>query len=147
MSTAITSAATHVVVFQDKSKKFLNEQAYRAIYNAILAGKDLFPAGNQIINLKAIKVLESVEDYYLQYPSERPQVNEHKDFTGLGYERIVKTAPQNGLEQLIIGLGKAIDKMSPPEGSPSRELMAKMLKRKREHEDEEKKGAITHQAG
>lgn len=42
------------------------------IWQAMTKGKDIIGVGSQMINLKSIKVMQSLEEYYNQYPDQRP---------------------------------------------------------------------------
>jgi hypothetical protein len=137
----ITVGSTHVIIFPDRSTKFLNEGAYKFIYNAFMAGKESVPMNGTIYPIKNIKLM-SLADYYEQYPKEKPQMSTLRDFSGQGYAKIIKYAPEKTLNGILKGMQKYIAENNPPMNSASRLLLTKMLIRKKEHEDEKAKKAF-----
>ena len=111
-----TSVASYIVVFKDGSKKFLNEKAYRFIWDESLKEKPIIHIGGQLINLSSIKVLCSLEDYYVQYPNDRP-VQNYKDFTGQGVLGVLEKHKDNkvGLKGMIKGMKHFLSDKKPGE--------------------------------
>ena len=66
--------AKYILVFIDGSKKYINKKAYDFIWKEMANGKDIIGVAGQMINLKSIKIMQNLEEYYDQYPKERPQV-------------------------------------------------------------------------
>jgi hypothetical protein len=102
-----TNVSTHIIVFKDGSKKFINEKAYRFIWEESLKESSIIHIGGQLINLHSIKTLSSLDEYYAQYPNEKPREN-FKDWTGKGFAEIINGSGNKALEGMIKGLKKYI---------------------------------------
>jgi hypothetical protein len=132
------TTSTHIALFNDGSKKFMNKAAYKFMYEAIMKGMDVAPMGGQIINLKSLKLLASVEEFYKQYPQEKPNYTTRNDLTGYGLEKTYKIVPIRALRGMIKGMQRHIERTGANEKSESYQLLQKMLIREKEYEQTQK---------
>jgi hypothetical protein len=121
--------SSDLIIFKDGSKKFLNEKAYKFVWDESLKGNPIIHIGGQLVNLTSIKVLSSLEDYYVQYPSEKPREKPlYDDFTGLGFSGIINKHKDNkaALNGMIKGLKHYIDGPDYKGTNAPLELLSKM---------------------
>ena len=123
--------AKYILVFIDGSKKYINTKAYDIIWNSMAKGQDIIGLGNQMINLKTIKVMESLEEYYNQYPKERPPVYDdfkQKIAEDQGFAGIINKHKDNkkALKEMIKGLEGYINSKRYKGTNAPKELLALM---------------------
>lgn len=102
--------STHVIIFHDKSKKFINQATYNAIWNMSLSGNEKLKIGENLIAFSAISKILTNDEYYAQYPEENRKKQEqkaleYKNFDGLGIKGIInRTESASAIKQMIRGL-------------------------------------------
>jgi len=99
------NSATHVILMKDGSKKYLNKKAYDFMWRKIEEGASEILMGGNLISMASVAQLMSLDEYYTQYPKDRPaQLNEFK------FETVVKNATthRKALEGMIKGLKRYI---------------------------------------
>lgn len=102
--------STHVIIFHDKSKKFINQATYNAIWNMSLSGNEKLKIGENLIAFSAISKILTNDEYYAQYPEENRKKQEqkaleYKNFNGLGFRGVIDLAKTTfALESMIKGM-------------------------------------------
>ncbi len=110
MNKLSANPATHILIFKDGSKKYLNQKGYDVIWSKLEAGKKEILLNGSLISFSSISKILSLGEYFDQYPNERPFYQDrYKDLAGLGYEGIIKSVPCQRLEQMIIGIKRYIN--------------------------------------
>lgn len=103
-----TNTKTHILIFNDGSRRFLNQGECAFVYSQIEKNLDGFLLGDEYIRFSSIAKLLSVAEFHEQYPKERPQ----RDYIELpslgGVDGIIKTADDFALKEMIIGLKRFI---------------------------------------
>ena len=97
--------STHIILFHDKSKKYISKKAYDVIMSQIMGGVEKLNIGGNLISFSSIAKILSLEEYQKEYPQETPmKLNEFK------FENTEKTETthKQGLEGIIKGLNKYI---------------------------------------
>jgi hypothetical protein len=105
----------YVIIFHDKSRRFISRRTHDAIFEITGSGKEKFKLGDAIISASSIAQILSIADFNNQYPQER--VPQYKNFGVptvlidgeemklLGDKKFdPATVSEKGLGQLIIGL-------------------------------------------
>lgn len=102
---------THVIVFHDKSKKFIGEATYNAIFELSNTQNHL-KIGDSYIAFSSIAKIISKSEFYSQYPKEIPQqaMPEYKDWSGQGIKGLIGNIKSvDALEQMMIGISRYIE--------------------------------------
>jgi hypothetical protein len=106
--------STHVVIFHDKSKKFISQAAHDAIWNMSSTGSEKLRLGDNMISFSSIAKILTLKEFYTQYPDERRKLDEkaqieYKNFNGLGYRGIIDSCKTTfAIESMIRGLKEYI---------------------------------------
>ena len=105
-----TSVATHIIVFKDRTKKFINEKAYKFIWDKSVKGEQMINIGGTLINLYSITQLTSISEYYSQHPEERPkEIKTYKQIEqGKGFSGIISASRKEALQGMLKGITKYI---------------------------------------
>ncbi len=104
MTELSTNPITHVIVFHDKSKKFITEAQSNLIFQASCGtSKSITTPQLGLITFSAIAKIIELKEFYDQYPDERPEFRpEFKPEPRAGYKTIeeqslANTARRSGL--------------------------------------------------
>lgn len=97
---------THIIRFKDRSKKKITEASYNAIFKLSVTpnGTTKFTLQGQMYDLNGVDKLMSLEEYYEQYPNERPAPQKILTSTN----SFVKRAPDYALKGMTKGLEQFI---------------------------------------
>lgn len=105
-----TNVTTHVIIFHDGSKKFINQKAYDQIWKNVETGIEKIAMGGNIFHFASISKIISLEEYYNQYPDERPaptmkDVGKIMAEKGIGLREIInRENDTRHIESMIKGL-------------------------------------------
>jgi len=124
---------THVIIFHDKSKKFISKEVFDNIWKLSTSGQDKFKSGENIIAFSSIAKILTTEEFYNQYPQEREAqiATSYKNFNGLGFRGVIANATvKNALESIIKGMESFIESARYQGSKETKELLEFMkLKR------------------
>lgn len=67
-----TETKNHVVIFKDKSKKWINDKVFETLFTLENNGK--FSVDGGIYDYNMVSKVLSRKEYYEEYPEDRPQV-------------------------------------------------------------------------
>ena len=97
--------STHIILFHDKSKKYISHKAYEMIMSQIMGGVEKLNIGGNLIAFSSIAKILSVEEYEKEYP--REVVRKLDEFKT---EPVLRTelTHRKGLEGMIKGLKRYI---------------------------------------
>ncbi len=112
--------STHVIIFKDKSKKFINQKAFDIFWREAEKGKTEVLINKTIISIPSIAKLISVSDYYNQYPDER------NSYIPLFEVKEKKQYNRNALRGMTEGLRKYIASACYQGTNNPKELLALM---------------------
>jgi len=102
-----TELKTNVIIFHDKSKVFITNQQKDLCYSEVASRSGKIIIDGQMYSLSNMAKVLSIEDFYQQYPEERPP--ERKEFDN---EEVIPMTPEqvkNMRKGLMIGLKRYID--------------------------------------
>lgn len=116
MNQLSTDVKNQVIIFHDKSKKFVTKQQAEVVINQSTTAAKGIKIDGSFIGFSSISKILSLQEFYNQYPDERPAPTAHQDFTGTGdiLNRILTPIQINAkriraVDQLIKGLQKYIN--------------------------------------
>lgn len=132
---------THVILFKDGGKKYLNKNAYDVIWGEISTGKKEILINGSMISVAMIGELISIEEFYQQHPDERPEIR-YPEMPGIGARGvIVRETNIKNLKSIEAGLQRYIDSDKYQGTKAPLELLLLVQTRILENEDSEIKAA------
>lgn len=101
-----------VIVFHDKTTKFIDEDQFNALVVAYTnPNQTKLSIGNNLYSKSSISKILSLEEYWKEYPQAKPEPKRVNQFDK--YDSIIQTTDsRNGLASLIKGLKRFIDKQN-----------------------------------
>lgn len=117
-----------VIIFHDKSQKFINQNQHNAIFKAHSnPNVKTIEIDRSMYFIASMSKILTLEEYYIEYPDKKPERKFENQFTK--YEGVEQMAnSKNGLESLIRGLKKFIDE-SFVETPKAQEHLDRMIKK------------------
>ena len=98
----------YVIIFRDRSKMFINKRVYDFILEeSFKPNADKARIGDKIVSIRDMSKILSIEEFYSQYPKERPDtVERFTDKTPYSWKKEKGT---KNLEAMMRGLKKYIE--------------------------------------
>jgi hypothetical protein len=127
MKTPSLDITSHVIIFHDKSRKFIPRRVYDFIWEQSMRGVKQLKVGDELITLSSIAKLISYDNFVAEYPSDVPA-----GIPVFPYERLLpkeKCSRVSALESLIKGITKYIESDKNQKTGNPENLREKMYER------------------
>lgn len=121
-----------VILFHDKSEKYINEREYQSLLKATENPqiKSVSINGN-LLSLGGINKVLTLEEYYTEYPERKPNAGYGQPTSNYNFEDFrSEQLSKNGLASMIKGIKKAIAEFRAKGKEPTKalELLSKAEK-------------------